>query len=192
MADGLESLADDGRRLQLPGTGAIRKPARRFDGGRGGEALAGVGPLCSARGHCPPWSAPCRGWDPGAARPARGNTTHPSVSSPSRLGTFLSAFLFTPSAMLMPASPPPPPHSSASPLSLLLTSIKGEMMETIFMGMISIKYQLTWEPQPGVQCVKGKCTSHFHKACSPGKAGTRFALIMPGFGVTLVAFNQTT
>ncbi|XP_053763452.1 homeobox protein Hox-D8 isoform X3 [Panthera pardus] len=46
--------------------------------GGGGEALAGFGPPCSARGHCPPWSAPCRGWDPGAARPARGNTTHPS------------------------------------------------------------------------------------------------------------------
>lgn len=80
------------------------------------------------------------------------------------------------------ACPPPPPHSSASPQSLVLTSIKGEMMETIFMGMISIKYQLTWEPQPGVQCVKGKCTSHFHKACSPGKEGPRFALIMPGLG----------
>lgn len=58
--------------------------------------------------------------------------------------------------------------------------------------MISIKYQLTWEPQPGVQCVKGKCTSHFHKACSAGKEGLRFALIIPGFGVTLVAFNQAT
>lgn len=53
----------------------------------------------------------------------------------------------------------PFPHSPASPLRLVLTSIKGEMMETIFMGMISIKYQLTWEPQPGVQCVKGKYTS---------------------------------
>ncbi|KAF6361559.1 homeobox D8 [Rhinolophus ferrumequinum] len=49
---------------------------------------------------------------------------------------------------------PPSPHSSASPLRLVLTSIKAEMMETIFMGMISIKYQLTWEPQPGMQCVK--------------------------------------
>lgn len=65
-------------------------------------------------------------------------------------------------------------------------------METIFIGMISIKYQLTWEPQPGVQCVKGKCTSHFHQACPPGKEGLRFALIMPGFGITFVAFNQTT
>lgn len=60
------------------------------------------------------------------------------------------------------------------------------------MGMISIKYQLNWEPQPGVQCVKGKCTSHFHKACSSGKEGLRFALIIPGFGVTLVAFHQAT
>ena len=60
------------------------------------------------------------------------------------------------------------------------------------MGMISIKYQLTWEPQPGVQCVKGKCTSHFHKALSAGKEGLRFDLIMQGIGVTLVAFNQTT
>lgn len=66
------------------------------------------------------------------------------------------------------------------------------MMETIFMGMISIKYQLTWEPQAGVQCVKGKCTSHFHKARSAGKEGLRFALIMQSIGVTLVAFNQTT
>lgn len=65
-------------------------------------------------------------------------------------------------------------------------------METIFMGMISIKYQLTWEPQPGVQCFKGKCTSHFHKARSAGKEGLRFALIMQGIGVTLVAFNQIT
>lgn len=85
---------------------------------------------------------------------------------------------------------PPSPHSSASPLRLVLTSIKGEMMETIFMGMISIKYQLNWGPQPGVQCVKGKRTSHFHKACSSGKEGLRFALIIPGFGVTLVAFHQ--
>lgn len=51
------------------------------------------------------------GRDRGAARPARGNTTHPSTNPPSRLGTFLPAFLFTPSAMLMP----PSPHSSASP-----------------------------------------------------------------------------
>lgn len=67
-------------------------------------------------------------------------------------------------------------------------------METIFMGMISIKYQLTWEPQPGVQCVKGKCTSHFHKARSAGKKGLlRFALIMHfGIEVTFVAFNQAT
>lgn len=78
--------------------------------------------------------------------------------------------------------PPAPPHSSASPLRLVLTSIEGEMMETIFMGMISIKYQLTWEPQPGVQCFKGKCTSHFHKARSAGKEGLRFALIMQGIG----------
>lgn len=92
--------------------------------------------------------------------------------------------------MVMPS--PLQPHSSASPLRLVLTSIKGEMMETIFMGMISIKYQLTWEPQPGVQCVKGKCTSHFHKARLSGKEGLRFALIMPGFGVALVVFNQTT
>lgn len=62
-------------------------------------------------------------------------------------------------------SPPPSPWPT-------LTSIKGEMMETIFMGMISIKYQLTWEPQPGMQCVKGKCTSHFHRACSAGKSRT--------------------
>lgn len=41
-----------------------------------------------------------QGLRPGAARPAGENTSLPSVSPP-RLGTFLSAFLFTPSAMLM-------------------------------------------------------------------------------------------
>lgn len=32
----------------------------------------------------------------------------------------------------------------------------------------------------------------FQKACQPGKEGPRFALIMPGLGITLMAFNQTT
>ena len=158
------------------------RPERRlgvWTRGVGGE-LSSVGPQYSARGPRLPWSAPHRGRDPGAVRPAGGNTTHRSVSPLSRLGTFLSALM------------PPCLHSSVSPLRLGLTSIKGEMMETVFMGMISIKYQLTWEPQPGVQCVKGKCTFHFHKARSAGKEGLRFALIMPGLGVTHVAFNQTT
>lgn len=42
-----------------------------------------------------------------------------------------------------------------------------------------------------MQCVKGKCTSHFHKARSAGKERLRFALIMLGLGVTLVALYQT-
>ncbi|OWJ99793.1 hypothetical protein Celaphus_00015739 [Cervus elaphus hippelaphus] len=57
------------------------------------------------------------------------------------------------------------------PLRLVLTSIKGEMMETIFMGMISIKYQLTWEPQPGVHGVVRKCLAGAHRGGSLGSGG---------------------
>lgn len=60
--------------------------------------------------------------------------------------------------------PLPPPLRL---LAWLMTSTKGEMMESVFAGMTSIKYQLIRELQPGAHCVKGKRAFHWQSAGGP-------------------------
>uniref|UniRef100_A0A7N5JWL5 Homeobox D8 n=1 Tax=Ailuropoda melanoleuca TaxID=9646 RepID=A0A7N5JWL5_AILME len=78
LADELESLADDGRRLQLPATGAIRTPARRLKVGtrRRRPPVLRPGPppalVCSVPGLRPGSRASCsRKYHPPQPAPGR-------------------------------------------------------------------------------------------------------------------------
>lgn len=133
----------------------------------------------SLKDPAPVCSALCRASDH-VPCPAQGN-----AQSPSGPGTLVGFSIY--SFSLTTVSPHPPHSWTSSPpppgRSLVLTSIKGEMVETIFMGMISIKYQLTCEPQPVVQCIRGRINVYL--------ISTRPARLAKGWGLGVGTRNHT-
>lgn len=103
--------------------------------GDGASQSAGSGARAGGRAALPPQGRAARG--AGAAPSLPG-----SAFLPSSRRTGLAYFGPRPRAVL---AAHPHVFFSFLPLSAsVMTSTKGEMMESIFIGMISIKYQLTW------------------------------------------------